>query len=216
VARREQARAEAAFLRGDTGVDGRATEEETRELAEVEKDKAREQLMRGRTYLGRELLTWLLWRSESTAAILEHEGTDLGLLFTGRITLRGLTGDVTEVVARGAQAPYAEQVRRALDAGLLVHQARVRLTHGEQVFEATLDAEFLDVRAAKLPELLTEAEDDRLLERLALAEKLSALVDALVAAFVEVRASPAWRRKVVPALKSWMRDDAGQAGSAAR
>jgi hypothetical protein len=206
VARRE-ARAQAAFLRGDTGVDGRATEEETRNAAEVEKDKAREALMRGRTYLGRELLTWLLWRSESAAAILEHEGSGLEVLFTGRITLRGLAGDVTEVVARGALAPYAEQVRRAVDAGLLVHQARVRLTHGEQVFEATLDAEFLDVRAAKLPELLTEAEDDRLLERLALAEKLSALVDALVAEFVEVRASPAWRRKVVPALKSWMAGD---------
>jgi hypothetical protein len=96
-------------------------------------------------------------------------------------------------------------VRRALDAGLLVHQARLRLTHGEQVFEATLDAEFLDVRAAKLPELLTEEEDDRLIERLALSEQLSALVDALVASFLAVRASPSWRRKVVPAMKAWMR-----------
>ncbi|BDG01159.1 hypothetical protein [Anaeromyxobacter oryzae] len=208
MARRDQARAEAAFLRGDAGVDGRATDEETRDAAEVEKDKAREQLLRGRTYLGRELLTWLLWRSESTAAVTAHEGTDVEVVFAGRITLRGLAGDVTEVVARGAAAPYAEQVRRALDAGLLVHQARLRITHGEQIFEATLDAEFLDVRAAKLPELLTEAEDDRLLERLALAEKLSALVDALVGTFLEVRASPTWKRKVVPALKAWMQVDA--------
>jgi hypothetical protein len=161
--------------------------------------------MRGRTYLGRELLTWLLWRSEAAAALLDHEGTGLEVVFAGRITLRGLAGDVVELVARGETAPYAEQVRRALDAGLLVHQARLRLTHGEQVFEATLDAEFLDVRAAKLPELLTEEEDDRLIERLALSEQLSALVDALVASFLAVRASPSWRRKVVPAMKAWMR-----------
>jgi hypothetical protein len=202
-------RAEAAFLRGDAGVDGRATDEDVRDAAEVEKDAAREQLLRGRTYLGRELLTWLLWRSESTQAVTEVEGAGLEVLFTGRITLRGLAGDVTEVVARGAQAPYAEQVRRALDAGLLVHQARLRLTHGEQAFEATVDAEFLDVRSGKLPELLTEAEDDRVLERLALTERLSALLDALVAAFLEVRASPSWRRKVVPAMKAWMREDQG-------
>jgi recombination associated protein RdgC len=107
---------------------------------------------------------------------------------------------------RAAAAPYAEQVRRALDAGLLVHQARLHLTHGEQVFQATIDAEFLDVRAAKLPELLTEEEDDRLLERLALSEKLSGLIDALVGTFLEVRASPTWRRKVVPAMKAWMRE----------
>ncbi|WP_242395838.1 hypothetical protein [Anaeromyxobacter oryzisoli] len=208
--RREQARAEAAFLRGDAGVDGRATDEETRDEAEVEKDKAREQLFRGRTYLGREFLTWLLWRSESTAAVTALEDVDVEVIFTGRLTLRGLAGDVVELVARGAAAPYAEQVRRALDVGLLVHQARLRITHGEQVFEATLDAEFLDVRAAKLPELLTEEEDDRLLERLALTGKLSALVDALVGTFLEIRASPTWRRKVVPAMKAWM----GEPGAA--
>ena len=66
MARREQARVEAAFQRGDAGVDGLPTEEERRDEAELEKDKAREQLLRGRTYLGREFLTWLLWRSEST------------------------------------------------------------------------------------------------------------------------------------------------------
>lgn len=206
MARRDQARAEAAFLRGAAGVDGRATDEDARDAAEVERDKAREQLLRGRTYLGRELLTWLLWRSESTAAVTEHEGAGVEVVFTGRITLRGVAGEVVELVARGAEAPYAAQVRRALDAGLLVHQARVRITHGEQVFEATLDAEFLDVRAAKLPELLAEEEDDRVLERLALAEKLAALVDALVEAFLAVRAAPAWRRKTVPALKAWMRE----------
>jgi hypothetical protein len=205
MAKREAARTEAAFLRGAAGVDGAATDEDTREAAEIEKDKARDALMRGRTYLGRELLTWLLWRSEAAAALLDHEGTGLEVVFAGRITLRGLAGDVVELVARGETAPYAEQVRRALDAGLLVHQARLRLTHGEQVFEATLDAEFLDVRAAKLPELLTEEEDDRLIERLALSEQLSALVDALVASFLAVRASPSWRRKVVPAMKAWMR-----------
>jgi hypothetical protein len=130
------------------------------------------------------------------------------VLFTSRITLRGLAGDVTELTARGAQAPYSAQVRRALDAGLLVHQARLRFTHGagdtEKVYEATLDAEHLDVRAAKLPELLSEEGDDRVLERLFLAGQLSRFVDALVAAFLEERASRGWAKRTVPALKSWM------------
>ena len=62
------------------------------------------------------------------------------------------------------------------------------------MYEATLDAEFLDVRAGKLPELLTEEEDDRLLERLELTERLSGIVDALVGAFLEVRTSRAWSK----------------------
>ncbi len=205
MGRREQARAEAAFLRGDTGVDGAATDADVRDEAEVERDKAREQLLRGRTYLGRELLTWLLWRSEAGDPLVEVDGAGVVVLFAGKVLLRGVAGDVTEVAARGAAAPYAAQIKRALATGLLVHQARLRLSHGERVFEATLDAEHLDVRAAKLPELLTEAEDDRAAERLDLCEQLGRIVDALVAAFLEVRGGKAWSR-TVPALRAWMED----------
>jgi hypothetical protein len=208
VARREQARTEAAFLRGDAGVDGVATDADVRDDAEVERDKAREQLLRGRTYLGRELLTWLLWRSESGDPVVELDGAGLVVLFTGKVLLRGVAGDVTEVAARGAAAPYAAQVKRAMASGLLVHQGRLRLTHGERVFEVTLDAEHLDVRGAKLPELLTEEEDDRAAERLDLCELLGRMVDALVAGFLEVRGARTWTRSTVPALRAWMEEAA--------
>jgi hypothetical protein len=204
VGRREQARAEAAFARGDVGVDGAATDADVRDEAEVERDRAREQLLRGRTWLGRELLTWLLWRSESGDPVVEVDGAGVVVLFTGRVLLRGLAGDVTELSARGAAAPYAEQVRRALASGLLVHQARLRLSHGERSWEVTLDAEHLDVRAAKLPELLTEAEDDRAAERLDLCDQLGRLVDAVVDAFLAERAGATWARRTVPALRAWM------------
>lgn len=205
MARRDQAREEAAFLRGDVGVDGAATEADPRDEGEKELDKAREQLLRGRTYLGRELLTWLLWRSESGDPVAELDVAGLVVLLTGKVLLRGLAGDVVELAARGPAAAYAPQVKRALASGLLVHQARLRLTAGERTWEATLDAEFLDVRAARLPELLTEEEDDRAAERLALCEELGRMVDALVAAFLAERAGKAWRKKTVPALLEWMK-----------
>ena len=44
-------------------------------------------------------------------------------------------------------------------------------------------------------------QDDRRSERLYLAERLSSLVDALVQAFLKVRAGRAWGRQVVPELK---------------
>jgi hypothetical protein len=204
MARRSEARAEAAFLRGDAGVDGAATDADVRDEAEVERDQAREQLLRGRTWLGRELLTWLLWRSEAGDPLVEVDGAGLGVRFTGRVLLRGFAGHRAELSARGVAAPYAPQVRRALASGLLVHQARLRLTHGERSFEVTLDAEHLQVRSAKLPELLTEEEDDRAAERLDLCEQLGRFVDALVDAFLAERSGKAWARKTVPALRAWM------------
>lgn len=203
MSRREKAREEAAFLRGEVGVDGAAIEEQ-RDEAEVEREKAREQLLRGRAFLGREFLTWLLWRSEAGEPLLEFEEQPVVVLFSGKIGLRGLAGEVIELSAKGAMAPYSELIRQSLDRGLLIHSARVRITHGEREYEATVDSEYLDVRSAKLPELLTEEDDDRLIERLHLTEQLSAILDALLREFLNVRATPKWRRKVVPALKAWL------------
>lgn len=215
MAKREQARKDAAFARGEVGIDGASTEEQ-KDAAEVEADKAREQLVRGKTWLGREFLTWLLWRSEDGDPMLEVDGEDLVALFTGRLTLKGVHGDVTELSAKGTLAPYSEIVRYAIDRGLLVHQARVRFTHGERTWEATLDAEHLDVKSAKLPELLTEEEDDRQSERLDLADQLSGFVDALVEDFLALRQSRAWGQKVVPALKGWARGEGRKPGTTVR
>lgn len=213
MGRREQARAESAFLRGQTGVDGQATQEDTRDAAQVEQDKAREQFVRGGTWLGREFLTWLLWRSEPGDALLQHEGEDVVVLFNGRTVLRGIHGDVTELQVKGTMAPYSEHVRRALDSGLLIHAARVLITVGERSWEASLDAEYLDIRSAKLPALLTEEEDDRISERLDLAEQLSTMITGLVKAFQEERTSKAWSKKIVPEMKAWMRGEEGSRGS---
>ncbi len=209
---REQSRKDARFAKGEVGVDGESAEQELKDPAELERDKAREQLLRGRTYLGRELLTWLLWRSESGDALVRHDGQDVTVLYLGRVVLRGLHGEVVELMAKGTVAPYSVQVRRALDDGLLVHLARLRLTAGERTWETSIDAEFLDLKSAKLPELLTEEEDDRLSERLDLAEQLSAMVDALVELFLAERTSKKWARDVVPAMKAWMKGEVVEDG----
>ena len=207
---REQARAEAAFLRGERGVDGQATEADQRDASEVERDKAREQLLRGGTWLGREFLTWLLFRSEAGDPLASTAEGGVVVTFNRRVVLRGVHGEVVELSAKGALAPYSVHVRRALAEGLLVHAAGVHFAVGERVWQATLDAEFLDVRSAKLPELLTEEEDDRQSERLDLAEQLSSMVDALVEAFLAARKSKAWGREVVPAMKQWMAEGTGK------
>lgn len=203
MGRHEQAREEAAFLRGEVGIDGQATEEQQDE-AEVELGKAREQYLRGKAYLGREFLTWLLWRSESGEAVLDRDGEPLTVLYASKVMLRGIAGEVTELTARGSMAPYSVLVRYALEKGLLLHSARILLTHGEKTFEFTLDAEFLDVKSAKLPELMSEQEDEVITERIWLAEQLSGHLQALLEEFLRLRASRDWSQNVVPQLKKWM------------
>ncbi|MDP2273137.1 MAG: hypothetical protein Q8N23_31590 [Archangium sp.] len=196
---------ERAFARGEVGVDGAAVEEEKDE-SQKELAKAQEALLRGRTWLGRECLTWLLWKSESTDAVLNVDDLPVNVVFNGKATLRAAAGDVTEIQVKGVTAPYAKLVKHAMAKGLLVHTAKIQLTWGEQVYDFTIDAEFFDIRSAKLPALLQEEEDDKLSERLELATRASKVADALVAAFVKERSGKSWSSKTVPALRKWMEE----------
>ena len=65
----------------------------------------------------------------------------------------------------------------------------------------------------KLPELLTEEEDDRLTERLDLVDQLSGMLDALVAEFISHRKSRAWAKEIVPSMQAWMKGEAAAQGS---
>lgn len=196
-------REESQFLRGEIGIDGEAVEEEKDE-AEVQRGEAVEALARNRAYLGREFLTWLLYTSNAGVPAATVDGEDLTLIVVGQVNLRGLAGDATELQVKGHLSAYSDVVRNAIDQGLLVHQARLRIQSGEQVYEVTLDAENLDFKGAQIPKVLSEDDEDKITERLWLAERLAELVDALWAAFLEVRTSKAWAKKTVPAIKAWV------------
>ena len=201
---------ERAFLRGEVGVDGQATEEE-QDLEQVEAGKAREALLRGRTWLGRECLTWLLWKSESTEPVVTLDKQDVTVVFNGKLNVRAGAGEVLEAQVKGVTSPYSKLMKKALGQGLLVHVAKLQVTHGPgdgggTVYDFSLDAEFFDLRAVKLPALLQEGDDAKLTERLELATRASALADALVAAFINERTAKTWSSKTVPAMKEWMSD----------
>ncbi|MCU0699500.1 MAG: hypothetical protein MUC96_23585 [Myxococcaceae bacterium] len=204
---RRQASEETKFLRGETGVDGAATKEQV-DPAEAEQAKAREALYRGRTWLGRECLTWILFRSNDTRPIATLDDEPISVLFNGRLTLRAAAGDITEVAVKGVNAPYAGLIRQAADQGLLVHSARLSFTWQERVYEVTLDAEHFDVRAGKTPELMKEEEAEKIAERLDHVAALGRLIDAVLRRFIEVRTSAQWKKSVVPELKAWMREKA--------
>jgi hypothetical protein len=201
--KRSKSSSDAKFARGETGVDGAATEE-TADAEAVEQAKAQEALLRGRTWLGREAFTWLLWKSESTEPILTLDRKPVSVVFNDKLSLRAGGGEVVELAVKGVASPYSELVRRAIRAQLMPHVVRIQLTHGDQTYDASLDAECFDIKSAKLPALLQEEESERLTERLEFAGRLSALVDAIIEHFMELRTSRTWDSRCVPAIKEWL------------
>jgi hypothetical protein len=209
---RAKAKLEAQFLAGETGVDGSATETKA-DPVETEQAKAKEALYRGRTWLGRECLTWVLFQSNDVRPLVVLDGEPVTVLFGGKLTLRAASGDITEMAVKGVNAPYAALIREAASRGLLVHSARLTATWQERVYDFSLDAEYFDVRTGKTPELLCEEEEEKVNERLDHTGVLGRILDAITKRFMELRVSAQWKRTTVPALLAWMNEEKPAASS---
>jgi hypothetical protein len=124
--------------------------------------------------------------------------------FGGKARLIGLAGDTSDVVLKGRAPALGIETRAALGAGRTVREAELRVTQGEREFRFTLVADSLDLRAVKLPALLKEEEDDRLLERITLLDELDGFVKQAYQEFLRERTRPVWSRSVIPAMRGWL------------
>ncbi len=155
-------------------------------------------------FLGREFLTWLLWRADRGEATFSDDDGDFALAFGGRARLVGVGADVTDAILKGRSPAHGVETRAALGAGRTLREAELRLTRGEREFRFTLVAETLDLKSVKLPARLTDEGDDRLGERMALLEELEKAIAVMYVEFVKERTRPVWNRSVVPALRDWV------------
>jgi len=155
-------------------------------------------------FLGREFLTWLLWRTERGEGTFKDEDGEFTVAFGGRARLQGVGSDVTDAVLKGRSPAYGIEVRAALGAGRTLREAELRLARGDREFQFTILAETLDLKSVKLPGRLTDEEDDRLTERMTLLEELENKIKAMYLEFIKERTRPVWTRSVVPALRSWV------------
>lgn len=158
-------------------------------------------LIQEKRFLGQEFLAWLWYRSEERGGVVEIPGTgDVQVVFEKHMLLEFGEGDSSEkVICRGLQTELKE-ARAGLLMGKKPEQARIRLARGEYEYSVTLTAAAMEFRNVRLPKTVAAADegDDpaalegRILERIALFEDLSGLVNDLFRMFIQVRASDEW------------------------
>jgi hypothetical protein len=182
-------------------------------------------------WLGREFLTWLLWRVDAGEPEFRAQGGAFSVGFGGRVRLSSNAGFATDLVLKGQSPAHGAEARAAVGSGHTLREAELRVARGDREWRFTLQADTLDVKSVKLPTALDKpppaepgdlgakpgrfkkkradvdeaAETDaRRAERLALLEELDDLVRAAYAEFVRERTRPTWRKSVVPALREWL------------
>jgi hypothetical protein len=159
-------------------------------------------------FLGREFLAYLWWKSEDT-------GGDFDLQGIGRITLALEASMVLErkvdVVERtrltGPDPAAGRTAKEALRHGELPTRCAIRITQDERDWAFVL-SEDLSLRSVKLPALLTEEEDDRFRERIALVASLEFMLEQLLHEYLTLRLSPAFRAETLPAMRAFARGEA--------
>jgi len=164
------------------------------------------------SFLGREFLTWLWFKSEERGGtILIPDKGDIGLHFTRRMVLESGEGQYAERVAcQGYYADLKEGIT-ALQKGKKIKEARLKLSVDSNEFEVTLKADKFQFQSLKPPPTLKFGEEEeekegRILERVYLIETVIRTMEQLFNLFLSHRTSPEWISSEIPRIQKWMGD----------
>ena len=156
-------------------------------------------------FLGPELLLWIWLRQElfNEPVALGEQG-EAEVWLDRKLTLEHVLDRTERVAVRGAQPSGSPEAREAVRNMKMPVSARVVLRLSEQDFAFDLNAPRFLIGGGAVPALLKEEGDDAFLERTSLLERLTALLDALFAAFLRERLAPSWAKAWQPALVAWV------------
>ena len=170
-------------------------------------------VVEAKRFLGREFLTWLLYRLEEEGGRLAIGGDVVELALGDRLVLQEQgerNGKLTLVDEGDVRSELGAGLRR----GKLVDRARLTMTLQDRTWQLTLDGGLLTYDSLRCPPLGDRdaglADDPRavfendLFLRLADVEHVVRLLDQLFASFCELRASSRWEAETVPLLRDWI------------
>jgi recombination associated protein RdgC len=162
------------------------------------------------SFLGREFLTWLWFKSEERNGRIAVPGKDdVEIHFLRRVVLESGAGEYSEtVVCQGLHADLREG-KAALREGKRVREARIELKRESHDWEFTFKADPFQFQSMRLPASAGEDEEasdreGRILERIYMIEGAMKTMDELFDFFLKRRLSPQWSSEEIPRLKKWL------------
>lgn len=164
-------------------------------------------IIQQKRFLGAEFLTWLWFQSEKGGGAINVPDQDaVTLWIDDRLELSSNDPGDQKNVLRGGSPSTSPEARVALKEERKVSQVKLRLAKGEREWSFSIDSQNLDIKAVKLPALLTSEEDDKFYERVHLLEELKEVVELLFGRFITVRSGPEWDAERA-ALARWIAAD---------
>ncbi len=172
-------------------------------------------ILKDKSFVGREFLTWLWFRSDTSGGLVEIPGKrTIELHFLDKMVLDLSGSDSPQTVTiTGGQSELREGMA-ALKEGKKIEEARISIKDAHEDFTVVVKAAWLSFTGFRPPPALpldsTESpESDALfLEKMYLLEHFLEIIDELFSFFLELRLSDTWAAKELPAIKEWIRREA--------
>ncbi len=170
------------------------------------------EILNEKSFLGREFLTWLWFKSEKTGGTIEISGGKfVEVLFLDRMTLDLAGADTPQTVSLKGEHSGLREGMAALREGKKIEEARVSVRAGDNTFTMLLKGTWFSFGAFRTPPVLPQGEADpdegpeaRFLEKAALIEEGMEIVDSLFEHFVKLRISDQWESTELPEMRKWI------------
>jgi hypothetical protein len=109
-------------------------------------------------WLGREFLTWLLYRVDAGVGQFRDPGGPFSLAFGKSVRFGSMAGFATDLVLKGGAPGHGAESRAAIGSGHMLREAELRLSRNDREWRFVLQADTLDVKALKLPTQVDKVE----------------------------------------------------------
>lgn len=157
-------------------------------------------------FLGREFLLWLWYASEQNGGIftLPDQG-ETEVLFEDKIVLEPVGGEGHRHMLSGVDPTTSFEAALALQINKIPSEVKLKVVLQSRAWAFTLRGDDLQVRSLKIPEVLSQSDDDRIYERIYLMEEIETILEDLFLQFLLKRTAERWE-DVLGEIQGWVKE----------
>lgn len=158
-------------------------------------------------FLGREFLVYMWWLSEMGEGEIDVRGHGaLQIHLDASLVLERQAEGVESCRLRGLAPSSGREAKEALRDGKMPTKAHVVLTKAEQTWSFTFSSDTLATSGVRIPQLLTDVQDEAFFERMQLMEELESMLESLFEEFLRLRITSEFEASLAPAIRAWVRE----------
>jgi hypothetical protein len=161
-------------------------------------------LQTNKSFLGREFLTWLWYKTETENHKIEIK--DIGIFeiyLDDKIILSSSSGSVRENSLKGISPAYAREAASALHSGKMVQEANFIVIQGDKKWSFSLNSQDLSLKNIKTPNTNQKEFTDHVTKRIELSNCINLIVDALYKEFIYIRTGKNFNKQIV-SFSEWI------------